>query len=53
MILNRRFIASITYHDSLNGFWEGRGTGNATLEVKLLYEVTAKTRNLIDEEHRA
>ena len=36
VILNCRFTASITYHDSLHGFWAGRGTGTATLEFKLL-----------------
>ena len=30
-ILNRRFIASIAYHDFLHGFRECRGTGTATL----------------------
>ena len=41
VILNRRFAASITYHDSLHGFRAVRGTGTATLEVKLLQQVTA------------
>ena len=40
-ILNRRFTASITYHDALHGFREGRGTGTATLEFKLLHELSA------------
>ena len=35
-ILNRRFTASIIYHDFLDGFRAGRGTGTATLESKLL-----------------
>ena len=39
VILNRRFTAFITYHESLHGFWEGRSTGTATLEVKLLQQV--------------
>ena len=38
-ILNRRFTASITYHDALNGFRAGRGTGTATLEAKLLHQL--------------
>ena len=41
VIFNRRFTASITYHDSLHGFWAGCGTGTTTLEVKLLQQVTA------------
>ena len=38
-ILNRRFTASITYHDALHGFRAGRGTGTATLEAKLLQQL--------------
>ena len=41
VILNHRFIATITYHDSFHGFREGRGTGTATLEVKLIQKVVA------------
>ena len=40
-ILNCRFTASITYHDFLHGLWEGRGTGTATLESKLLQQLAA------------
>ena len=40
LILNCRFTASITYHDSLHGFREVRGTGTATLEVKIIQQVT-------------
>ena len=35
-ILNRRFTASITYHEFLHGFRAGHGTGTTTLEAKLL-----------------
>ena len=35
-ILNRCFTASITYHEVLNGFRAGCGTGTATLEAKLI-----------------
>ena len=35
-ILNRRFTASITYHNFLHGFRAGCGTGTATLNAKLL-----------------
>ena len=34
-ILNRRFTASITYHDFLYGFRAGCGTGTATFDSKL------------------
>ena len=39
VILNRRFTASITYHDFLQGFWAGRGAGTATLEFKLIQHI--------------
>ena len=35
-ILNRRLTASITFHNFLNGFRAGRGTGTTTLKTKLL-----------------
>ena len=41
VILNHYFTAAITYHDSLHILWAGRGTGNVTLEVKLLQQVAA------------
>ena len=37
-ILNRRLTASIIFHDFLHGFREGRGTGTAALEAKLLQQ---------------
>ena len=40
-ILNRRFTASIAYHDFLHGFRAGHGTGTATLEAKLLHQLAA------------
>ena len=40
-ILNRRFTASIAYHDFLNGFRAGHGTGTATLKAKLLQHLEA------------
>ena len=39
IILNCRFTASITYHDSLHGFQLGSSTGTATLKVRLLHQV--------------
>ena len=41
VILNRRFTASITYHDSLHILRAGCSTGTATLEVKLIQKVMA------------
>ena len=41
VILNRRLTSSITFHDVLHGFRAGRGTGNATLEAKLLQQLLA------------
>ena len=38
-ILNCHFTASITYHDFLHGFREGRSTGTTTLESKLLQQL--------------
>ena len=40
-ILNRRFTASITYHNFLHGFRADHGTGTATLEAKLLQKLVA------------
>ena len=40
-ILNRRFTASIAYHDFLHWFWAGRGTGTATLEDNMLHQLAA------------
>ena len=31
VILNHRFTTSITYHNSIHGFWLGCGTGTAPL----------------------
>ena len=39
VILNRCFAASITYHNSLHGLWAGRGTGTATLKVKIFHKI--------------
>ena len=46
-ILNRRFTASITYHDFLHGLWAGRGTGTATLEAKLLQELAVLRKEVL------
>ena len=39
-ILHCRLATSITYHDLLHGFLAGRGTGTATLEAKLLQQIS-------------
>ena len=41
MYVNHHFTASITYHDSINGFQAIQGMGTTTPEVKLLQQVTA------------
>ena len=38
---NCHLTASITYHNFLHGFREGRGTGTANLEAKLLHQIAA------------
>ena len=40
-ILNRRLMASITYHNFLHVLRAGRGTGTATFEAKLLQQLAA------------
>ena len=40
-IINRRFTASITYHDFLHGFRAGCGTGTATLEANMLQQLVS------------
>ena len=46
-ILNFRFTSSITYHDALHSFMEGRGTGTATLEAKLLQQLAAMKEEVL------
>ena len=41
VILYLRLTAEIKFHDALHGFREGRGTGTATLEAKLLQQLAA------------
>ena len=47
VILNRRFTSSITFHDVLHGFWAGRGTGTATLEAKLIQQLSAMREEVL------
>ena len=46
-ILNRRFTASITYHNFLHGFRAGRGTGTANLEAKLIQQLAALREDVL------
>ena len=41
VILNCRFADSINFHDVLHGLPAGCGTGNASIEAKLLQQLTA------------
>ena len=47
VILNRRLTSSITFHDVLHGLRAGRGTGTATLEAKLLQQLTAMREEVL------
>ena len=47
VILHRRLTAGIQFHDALHGFREGRGTGKATLEAKLLQQLAAKREEFL------
>ena len=46
-ILHRRLTTAITYHNALHGFWEGRSTGIATLEAKLLQQLAAMREEVL------
>ena len=35
-LINCRLTSAISFHDTLHGFLEGRGTGTAALDTKLL-----------------
>ena len=41
LILNSQFTTSITLHNVLHGFREGRGTGTTSLEAKLIHKLTS------------
>ena len=49
VILNHRCTSAITYHNLLHGFRAGRGTGTATLKLKLLQNVSALREALLHE----
>ena len=46
LILHRR-LAAIQLHEELHGFREGRGTGTATLEAKLLQQLAAMREEVL------
>ena len=48
MILNFRFSASITYHNSFHGFYSGCGTGTASLEFKMLQQIKATREEVLN-----
>ena len=47
LILHRRLTAGLQLHDALHGFREGRGTGTATLEAKLLQQLAAMREEVL------
>ena len=47
VILHRRLTTVLQLHDALHGFREGRGTGTATLESKLLQQLTAMREEVL------
>ena len=47
VILNRRFAASVAFHDVLHGFQVGCGTGTASLGAKLLQQLTAMSEEVL------
>ena len=47
VILHHRLTAGINFHDALHGFREGRGTGTATLEDKLLQQLAAMMEEVL------
>ena len=48
-LLNRRLTAAISFHDTLNRFQLGRGTGTAALEANLLEQLTAMREAILFE----
>ena len=47
VILHRGLTTGITFHVFLHGFREGRGTGTATLEAKLLQQLDAMREEVL------
>ena len=46
-ILNRCLTAAIQFHGTLHGFRTGRGTGTASLEAKLIHQMTLIREELL------
>ena len=46
-ILHRRLTTTITYHNALHGFREGRGTRTATFEAKVLQQLAAMREEVL------
>ena len=46
-IINQRLTLETLYHDTLYGLRMGRGTGTATLEAKLIQQLTAMRETFI------
>ena len=40
ILINRRLVAAISFHDTLHGFRAGQGTGIAAFKAKLLKKLT-------------
>ena len=47
VILHRRLTTGLQLHDALHGFWEGCGTGTATLEANLLQQLAAMREEIL------
>ena len=47
VILHRQLTTGLQLHDALHGFREGRGTGTATLEAKLLQQLAAMREEVL------
>ena len=47
VIINRRFTASINFHNELHGFWAGCGKGTTSLKVKRLQQLTDTRKEVL------
>ena len=47
VIIHRQLTTGLQLHDALHGFWEGCGTGTATLEAKLLQQLAAMMEEVL------
>ena len=47
VILHCRLTTGLQLHYALHGFWEGRGTGTATLKAKLLQQLAAMREEVL------